>query len=1519
MFTSSKENHIQLLGVGFPLHDLRKTGVYAVLDPLDAPTSGAYFVTVYNHRISVRETVQVIHHADIGSSWSRYWDASGWSAWLPLAQVAGSGNLAIGDVTADAVEIRIDTGTDATILAATETDAGVMSAADKTKLNAIEPGAEANPSAEELVEWLDTELGGTTWRTGADLSMSRTATTVTVEIDPGTDAELLAASEFLAGVMTAADKAKLNGIEAGATADMDGSEIVSAINATLGSTSWQNADPGSEATNPSVRVATTTNIDIANDLNDGDTIDGVTLAATDLVLVKDQSNPEENGIYVVGVTPARHTNFDEFDNYPGIIVTVQEGTANDDTVWLCTSNSGGTLGTDSLTFLQTEITPTNLSTDRDATTVTVNSSTGSGGVIPAATGSLAGVMTAADKTKLDGLDAAGNTSVEVTHNASDVDLGVSGAGTGDTIDAATTSTAGVMTAADKTKLDGIEAGAQVNPSASDLVTALNGELGGTGWQIDPSSPVEAKAFLARRTSSQTIATSPTTVTFPTEVYDADDVHNAGTGAYQPGVTGVVMLSVSVSGQRANVSSSWGDLQIVKNGATVLAQVRDTNTVVNNIALSVVDTCSPTDVYTVRSVGASGDGGAILQGVFSGCLIYAGSVEFDASTNLTFTRDGTTVTVESDTGTDAALPAATGSLAGVMSAADKAKLDGLEEYVHPNHTGDVTSVGDGTTTISNNAVSNAKLADVATNTIKGRVSASTGDPEDLTPSQVRTLLNVEDNAQENPSDAEIVSAINSELGGTGWQSSGVTNLTFTRDGTTVTVESDTGTDAALPAATDTLAGVMSAADKAKLDGVEAGATGDLTGAEIVSLINGELGSTVWQTDAQEADEVPYDNVESGLDAENVQDALDEIVDDLGNIPAGTNLSFSRDATTVTVASNTGTDAVLPAATVTDAGVMTAADKTKLDGVESGADVTDATNVAAAGAVMETDYNAHTILAATTDDTPAALTVGEATIVGRATGGNIAALTATQVRTIINVEDGATGDQDADEVPFDNTASGLTATDVQGAIDEVEGRVDALEAATYPTNLDFDRDATTVTVESDTGTDAVLPAATTTLAGVMTGADKTKLDGIEAGADVTDATNVDAAGAVMNADYNAQTILAATADNTPAPLTVGEATIVGRATGGNIAALTATQVRTIINVENGADVTDATNVNAAGAVMEADYNAQTILRATTDNTPTALTVGEQTLVGRITGGNIEALTPAQARTLLNVADGANNYTHPNHSGDVTSVGDGATTIANNAVTNAKLRDSAALSVIGRSANSSGDPADIAAANDGEVLRRNGTSIGFGTVATAGIANGAVTNAKLADMAQNTIKGRITGSTGDPEDLTAANVRAIINVENGATADMTGAEIVAAINSELGSTVWQDGGGGGAAAYFNSNLQSTSTTTTTSGDGSSDPTVALTKVSGDGSVSAGVWTPGVAGTLMLTARLGGNASPTTTFTICKNSTVLFQTAVAAQVVTIPVSTTILATDTISVKHGRSSASGTAIGSVYISGIVV
>lgn len=91
--------------------------------------------------------------------------------------------------------------------------------------------------------------------------------------------------------------------------------------------------------------------------------------------------------------------------------------------------------------------------------------------------------------------------------------------------------------------------------------------------------------------------------------------------------------------------------------------------------------------------------------------------------------------------------------------------------------------------------------------------------------------------------------------------------------------------------------------------------------------------------------------------------------------------------------------------------------------------------------------------------------------------------------------------------------------------------------------------------------------------------------------------------------------------------------------------------------------------------------------------------------------------------------------------------------NAVDNFKLRDSGALSVIGRSANSTGDPADISAtAASDHVLRESGSVLGFGTVATGGIANDAVTFAKMQNLTASRLLGRgSAGGTGDPEEIT------------------------------------------------------------------------------------------------------------------------------------------------------------------------
>lgn len=107
----------------------------------------------------------------------------------------------------------------------------------------------------------------------------------------------------------------------------------------------------------------------------------------------------------------------------------------------------------------------------------------------------------------------------------------------------------------------------------------------------------------------------------------------------------------------------------------------------------------------------------------------------------------------------------------------------------------------------------------------------------------------------------------------------------------------------------------------------------------------------------------------------------------------------------------------------------------------------------------------------------------------------------------------------------------------------------------------------------------------------------------------------------------------------------------------------------------------------------------------------------------------------------------------SGDITMTTAGVTAIGTAKVTSAMLRNSGALSVVGRSANSAGVPADVSAtAASGAVLRESGSTIGFGTIATAGITDAAVTYAKIQNVsATDKILGRSTAGAGVVEEIT------------------------------------------------------------------------------------------------------------------------------------------------------------------------
>ena len=100
-------------------------------------------------------------------------------------------------------------------------------------------------------------------------------------------------------------------------------------------------------------AATTANITIATALNNGDTLDGVSLSTNDRVLVKDQSTASENGIYIVGSSPARADDLAAGVDAAGMFTFIEQGTVNADNAFVCTSNKGSAVvGTNNLAFTQ---------------------------------------------------------------------------------------------------------------------------------------------------------------------------------------------------------------------------------------------------------------------------------------------------------------------------------------------------------------------------------------------------------------------------------------------------------------------------------------------------------------------------------------------------------------------------------------------------------------------------------------------------------------------------------------------------------------------------------------------------------------------------------------------------------------------------------------------------------------------------------------------------------------------------------------------------------------------------------------------------------------------------------------------------------------------------------------------------------------------------------------------------------------------------------------------------------------
>ena len=139
--------------------------------------------------------------------------------------------------------------------------------------------------------------------------------------------------------------------------------------------------------------------------------------------------------------------------------------------------------------------------------------------------------------------------------------------------------------------------------------------------------------------------------------------------------------------------------------------------------------------------------------------------------------------------------------------------------------------------------------------------------------------------------------------------------------------------------------------------------------------------------------------------------------------------------------------------------------------------------------------------------------------------------------------------------------------------------------------------------------------------------------------------------------------------------------------------------------------------------------------------------------------DAVTADKLANSINTEIAANTAKTSNatHTGDVT--GSTSLTIADDAVTTAKIADDAVTSAKIASNSVTND-----SINNDSI---HGDKLTSATISTAKLADDAVTLAKFQDLPVNTLLGRVSSGSGTLEELTAANVRSIINVADGATA--------------------------------------------------------------------------------------------------------------------------------------------------------
>jgi len=190
-------------------------------------------------------------------------------------------------------------------------------------------------------------LGGT----GIDATYTDGAGTLSIDIDSTVTTN--------SGTQTLTNKTLGSGTSLSANLDANSNKIINLSTPTSSTDAANKAyvDSVSQGLDvkQSVRVSTTTNVDLSTALEAGDVIDGVTLVAGNRVLVKHQTTGADNGLYVVQSSGAAVRADDaniSSEVTAGLFTFVEEGTLYGNTGWVLTTDNPITLGTTPLTFTQ---------------------------------------------------------------------------------------------------------------------------------------------------------------------------------------------------------------------------------------------------------------------------------------------------------------------------------------------------------------------------------------------------------------------------------------------------------------------------------------------------------------------------------------------------------------------------------------------------------------------------------------------------------------------------------------------------------------------------------------------------------------------------------------------------------------------------------------------------------------------------------------------------------------------------------------------------------------------------------------------------------------------------------------------------------------------------------------------------------------------------------------------------------------------------------------------------------------